>query len=670
MPSRPTCFLAVLLLAGFAFMVATVFPRIGVTFDEPAHLTAGRAYWSENDYRLHPENGLLPQRLAALPAVIQNTPFPGLNNAAGRSGDVWGVARDYFFGIGNDPSGLLAGARALMVVLGVILLFLLWRWAHSLWGTRGGLFALAGAAFCPHLLAHSGLATSDIAAALGFMAALLAWWRLLHKITIDRILFAGAATTFLALAKFSSVLLSPVGLLLLFVRCARKAPLPIRLGSHRARALGWLRFPVLAAAATLVGLLTWVGIWAGFGFRYSASADDRPAVFAQSWAEVLIERPRNAGSVMADGSLPADVVELKPGIVQHFVRWARERHLLPEAYLFGFAFTDRYSRNRLAYFAGEFRESGWREFFPAAIALKTTLPALGLSALAVFALIRSPRRSRFLYRLTPLLLFSGIYWLFALQSSLNIGHRHLLPLYPVLYLLTGALALLPPRRWIMVLLIALLVWHAVESWRVRPHYLTYFNQLAGGPTGGHRYFVDSSLDWGQGLPDLKNWLRSNAADERVFLSYFGSDDPVYAGIHATRIGDVYFDHSLLRPAAPELAGGIYCVSATMLHRVYTQVRGPWSPAYESEYQQLQQWRKRSADWPPNRWRDLAGHAIDREAFVRELVRFEQLRFGRLCHFLQFRHPDAIVANSVFIYHLRDEEINVALRGPLPAVRGP
>ncbi len=664
MPFRPTRFFAVLLLAGFALMAATVSPRIGVTFDEPAHLTAGRAYWSENDYRLHPENGLLPQRLAALPAVLQRIPFPGLDNAAGRSGDVWGVGREYFFGSGSDPVGMLAGGRAMMVVLGVALLFLVWRWAHSLWGPGGGLLALAGAAFCPHLLAHSGLATSDIAASLGFMAAPLAWWRLLHKITLGRILLAGAATTFLALAKFSSVLLSPVVALLIIVRCVRKSPLPIHLGSHRTRTIGWRRFPVLAAAATLVSLLTWGGIWSGFGFRYSAAPDDRPAVFAQPWSEVLIEQPRLAGSVMADGSLAADAVELRPGIVQHFVRWTRERRLLPEAYLYGLAFTDRFSRSRLAYFAGEFRESGWREFFPAALALKTTLPALALGALGVLAVLRLRPLPRTLYRLAPLLVFAVIYAIFTLTSSLNIGHRHLLPLYPLLYIGGGAALLFSRRRVALALVVALAAWHAVETARVRPHYLTYFNQLAGGPAGGHRFFVDSSLDWGQGLPDLREWLGANALGQRVFLSYFGSDDPAHAGIQATRIGDIYFDHSPLRPAAPELAGGIYCISATMLHRVYTPVRGPWSAAYESEYQRLRQWRARSGAWPVGQWQDLDGSALDRAGFVRELVRFEQLRFGRLCQFLQFRRADAIVANSVFIYRLTDEEIELVLRGPL------
>jgi hypothetical protein len=187
----------------------------------------------------------------------------------------------------------------------------------------------------------------------------------------------------------------------------------------------------------------------------------------------------------------------------------------------------------------------------------------------------------------------------------------------------------------------------VESWRVRPHYLTYFNEIAGGPSGGHRYLVDSSLDWGQGLPDLKAWLDAHPTGKPLYLSYFGSDEPRRFGINATRIGDEYFDYAP-RPLLPTWQGGTYCISATMLHRVYTEVRGPWSQAYESAYRALAQ--KIAAHGP--------GHLP-----LTEVRTFNQLRFGRLCHFLEHLRPDATVGNTFFIYQLSDEEVAIALQAP-------
>lgn len=652
---------AALLLAAFAWLALGQSSRVGLTFDEPAHLAAGRAYWAAGDYRLHAENGLLPQRWAALPAALaDDSAFPpAAARPAWEAGDVWGVARSWLFALGSEARQFVLPARAMIVLLALALLVLVWRWSASLWGERGGLLALALAAFCPHLLAHGALVTSDLAATLGFAVALLAWWRLLRRVTPGRIVAAGAAAAFLALAKFSAVLFAPVAAALLVLRLARRADLRIKLFGAGRRIHGAGRAGGLVAAGFAALLVAWAGVWAGYGFRYSAAPDGGKARFAQSWDEVLLTTPRTGGSTMADGTR-AETVELRAGIVQRFVGFAREHRLLPEAWLYGLAFTDRFSRHRLAYFAGESRESGWVAFFPAAFVLKTTLPALALLTLAAVAVARGCRARRALRRLAPLLVFVGIYAAFALASSLNIGHRHLLPLYPLLYVCAGAAVLAVRSRFMAALVLALAAWQAVEAIRVRPHYLTYFNALAGGPTGGHRFLVDSSLDWGQGLPDLKRWLDAHAGTERVYLSYFGSDDPGQLGLDVTRIGDIYFDHRPSRVVLPALEPGLYAVSATMLHRVYTQVRGPWTDRYEAEYRRLLRWHAANAHLTATERRDAAGRPLDEASHVAELMRLEQLRFGRLCRWLDRRKPDAIVANSIFIHRLTAEEIQRAL----------
>lgn len=650
---------ALLTLVAFAVMAGLAARHSGITFDEPAHVTAGRAYWQAHDYRFQPENGLLPQRLEGLPAALAREPFPS-DSDAWRGADVWGVARAYLFGPGVDPMRIVFPARLVSVALGVLLLALAWRWSAALWGERGGLVTLVLGAFCPHLLAHGSLATSDLAAALGFTAALLAWWRLLHRVTPTRLAVAALATTFLALSKYSAALLAPIVVALAALRLARPAALPVRCAARMWRLRGASRAAALGGAALGVALLTWAGIWAGYGFRSSAAPEGREARFAMPWSEVLIERTRASGSVMADGVTARDEVELRPGIVQHAVRWARDHRVLPEAYLYGFAFVDRFSRHRLAYFAGEFRERGWVEFFPAAFLLKTTLPALGLVVLAWLAVARQSRRARLVYRLAPLAALTVVYWAAAIFSHLNIGHRHLLPLYPALYVFSGAVAALAWRRW-GALALVLVGWHGVDSLAVRPHYLTFFNGLAGGPAGGHRFLVDSSLDWGQGLPDLRRWLDANAGSARVYLSYFGSDEPARFDLRATRIGDGYFDHAPSRQVLPALESGIYCVSATMLHRVYTQVRGPWSEGYETEYRRLARWVVAQQSKPLAEWRGPEGKPIDDVGRRLELARLEQLRFGRLCRHLERRTPDAVVANSVFVHRLSDAELELALR---------
>jgi len=611
-------------------MAISVSPRVGPTFDEPAHLTAGRGYWAHTDFTLQPENGLLPQRLVGLPATLRDTPFP---RRASAGDDVWSLARVYLFAPTTDLPRLLLEARLMIALVSCALTTLVYCWARRLFGERGGLIALVVAVFCPHLLAHAGLATSDLVAAMGFTLATLMWWRMLHRVAWTRVLAAGTAVGALALAKFSAVLFAPIAVVLLVARLLRRAPLIICWPSNGVRRLrGGAKVGALLTSGAAVCVIAWVIIWTAYGWRYSATPDgvDR---FQLPWSTVLMEQSTGASH--------------QPGIVQAFVRAARNTRLLPEAYLYGLTYTDYFSRMRAAFFAGDYSLTGWRTFFPAVFTLKTTLPMLVLLVLAAIALWPRLRSGRFTYRLVPLAVLVVVYGTFAISSHLNLGHRHLLPLYPALCIGIGAVARRGRResRWWRASVLALVAWHALESWQVRPHYLTYFNALAGGPTRAHRYFVDSSLDWGQGLPDLAAWLKRETHGERIYLSYFGTDEPHRFGIEATRVGDRMFNPGFSDESVPALTPGVYCFSATMFRRVYTDVSGPWTLERELALRQLS---AKTAHITP----------MERRAF-------EQLRFGRLCRYLESREPDAIVANSILVFRLSTEDLVEAL-GPAHA----
>ena len=177
------------------------------------------------------------------------------------------------------------------------------------------------------------------------------------------------------------------------------------------------------------------------------------------------------------------------------------------------------------------RHGGLAALLPLHVPGQTPLPAFIVLALALTAAAcglgsRPPDRIwRRAYELAPLLCFVLVYGGVAVTTHLNIGHRHLLPLYPALYILAGAAALAPaPRiwaaRWILPGSLALGGAVALVAW---PNYLAYFNLVAGGPRHGYRRLVDSSLDWGQDLRGLKNWLAGSGLERpgapRVYLSY-------------------------------------------------------------------------------------------------------------------------------------------------------
>jgi hypothetical protein len=269
-------------------------------------------------------------------------------------------------------------------------------------------------------------------------------------------------------------------------------------------------------------------------------------------------------------------------------------------------------------------------------------------------------------RLAPLLALAAVYGGVALTSHLNIGQRHLLPLYPALFIVAGVaawrLAAAPRAR--LAFATVLVALQALAATRIHPHYLAYFNVLAGGPAQGWRLLVDSSLDWGQDLPDLKAWLdrnNSGAQAAPVFLSYFGSGEPDYYKISAHRlpfVNDFKFPHRWYQTTA-----GLYCISATMLQQVYSSMRGEWSLAWEREYQEGR--LKENLFW--KYWSDAATREEVRaagaaEAFERTWQRYDLLRFARLCHYLRVRQPDMVIGHSIFIYRLTDAEVTGAMKG--------
>jgi hypothetical protein len=295
---------------------------------------------------------------------------------------------------------------------------------------------------------------------------------------------------------------------------------------------------------------------------------------------------------------------------------------------------------------------------------KTTLSALVLlvaGILALFGSRQTAHRWRWLYRAAPLLAFFVVYWVMALNMHLNIGHRHILPTYPVIYVLASASVLwLRPRHspWVARGLVAVAALHAIDSFAARPFYLSYFQPLAGGPSQGYRFLVDSSFDWGQGLPDFEKWLQSlrQSGDTRpVHLTYFGADSPRARGLAVVRFADELNDFGMRVFPAP-LRGGWYAISATHYQAVYLAVRGTWTKAHEDLYRELM---NRLSNAPATPSTDEAA----RQRLIRDTMDYETLQFGRIIHFLHTRKPERLIGGSILLFQLTDDEVRFALYAP-------
>jgi hypothetical protein len=181
-----------------------------------------------------------------------------------------------------------------------------------------------------------------------------------------------------------------------------------------------------------------------------------------------------------------------------------------------------------AFFLGEYSYQGWWNYFVVAFLIKTPVGTLVLIAASlVFYRVGSPLgRREALFLLVPV----AVIFFATTQAKVNIGLRHVLPVYPFLFVLASRLATVHFRHWLTSFVVAVpLVFTAISSLRIAPHRLAYFNEFVGGPAQGYYYLADSNLDWGQDLKGVKTYMEKENLP-MIYLSYHGTAPPSYYGV--------------------------------------------------------------------------------------------------------------------------------------------
>jgi hypothetical protein len=533
-------------LALYGILAVTSMRTKSATFDEAAHLPAGYTYLKLRDHRLNPEHPPLIKALAAAPLLMMDVRLKP-DDEAWRLRRQWEFGRRFLYRW-NDADRLLFWGRVPVVVLGALLGVAVFLRARRGWGLAAGALALFLCALSPDVLAHGQIVTTDVGAALFMFLSVVAFERLVERATPGRLLAAGLAAGAAIATKFSMLVLAPILAVLAVVAVLSREPMTRAWGRDAARAVEG-RGPRIAHIVLLlagIAVIALVVLWASYGFASSLSPD--PAV----------ESAFDWGRVSGRG-----------GLVDAAMGAARRVHALPDAYAFGFLRFFRHSEARPTFLLGRLSDRGSWYYFPVTFALKTPLALVALIVLSVATRRQHPASLRTeLFLWLPALLYFAL----ACAFGLNIGHRHLLPIYPFLFVIAGrcaAHALVRVPSILSGAAVAILAgWYAASVARVHPHYLAYFNEAAGGPPGGYRYLVDSNLDWGQDLKGLKAWMDGNGVS-RVKLSYFGTADPEYHRIACDLLPGQMLPppRDVVRGIAP---GDVVAVSATNLQGVYLE----------------------------------------------------------------------------------------------------
>jgi hypothetical protein len=109
---------------------------------------------------------------------------------------------------------------------------------------------------------------------------------------------------------------------------------------------------------------------------------------------------------------------------------------------------------------------------------------------------------------------------FAIVNRLDLGIRYILILVP-LFTFVALEAVGPFTRRVVLVWAVVLLAQLASAVAIAPHYLSYFNAIAGGPAVGYRFLADSNVDWGQDLPSLREALARHRA-RLPLVSYFGN----------------------------------------------------------------------------------------------------------------------------------------------------
>lgn len=555
---------ALILSAMFALMLASSFGDSG-TMDELAHIPAGYSYVKFQDFRLNPEHPPLVKALAGAPLLFLDLNYPmGDRSWTEDVNGQWAQGAKFLYESGNDPDRIIFWARLPMVLLTLLFGALLYIWVRKRFGNGTAIFVLLFFAFSPTILAHGRYVTTDIGAAFGFFIGIAAFIQFLEEPTWKRTLLAGTALGIALLLKFSTFLLLPIyGLFFFGWMFARWH------GEKSSSAKISYALHLIAKIAT-AGLAALLIVWVVYGFftlHYPPSRQLSDSQFLLS----------SFGNRTLAGIQEALIENPITRPIAH--------------YLLGLLMVvQRASGGNLNYFLGEVTNAGARLYFPFLYLVKEPLPLHILTLIALFFSMRRLAAARewstariALWIRENFVIYCSIvfvlfYWVYTIRSPLNIGIRHIIPTLPFIYLLVShgvmqwlrsrpiaaprSIKELPSalyRAFIALprylLFAALMLWLVLGAIGAFPHFLPYYNALAGGAKEGWKIAVDSNYDWGQDLKRLKQ-LTDRRGFETIHLDYFGAGSP------RTEFGDRFVEWNPAKGRPP--AGSYFAVSATFM----------------------------------------------------------------------------------------------------------
>jgi hypothetical protein len=468
------------------------------------------------------EHPPLAKVIAASPLLLMNF---AVNCAAVKGDDV----QQAFAGVAwlysqNWPVALVR-ARMAVSSFAVGLVLLVWIAARSMFGFSTAVVATMLVVFEPNILAYGSLVMTDVPVTCMLLFATLAFYFWVQRRTTGFLLLAALATGLTLLAKNSGVTV----VIILAVLAIADAFVQSASGREK-----WRLTLQNMLAVALICVLAMGVVWAGYGMRFAAYPGAQQA---------QVTPPSTATSASQWIS-----VELE------------QLHLLPQAYLQGFRSAVTLSnQGAVSFVAGKtYLQAPWFST-PFNFLIRNTVAALLQMVLSAFGLAFSFQKHRreCLFLLIPAAVFLAA----CLHARTNVNVRYLLPIFPLLLIATaaGCMELGNRVRWVRYAIPCLILLHAASSLHAYPNYISYANELWGGPANAYKYLP--TMDWGQAYPQAKDYLAQHPAahpGEDCWLITGWQWDPAFYGVPCQTFG-LYVPHEI----PPHLHGTVI-VSSSLL----------------------------------------------------------------------------------------------------------
>jgi hypothetical protein len=459
--------------------------RENQTWDEAFELAAGYNYWKTGVYRFNLEQPPVGKLISAFPLLFLNPSIP-VNHPSYTKPDDVEFGHEFLYRNRLPADRILFVGRIGTIALTLFFGLILALWSRKKFGEPSALLALTLFTFDPNLIAHGRYATTDLAAAAFIFFACIAWIAFLEAPGKGRLALAGVMLGLALATKHSALLLIPLFLCLHAIRRPRRNVVTT-----------WIAMALLAYATVAITYAPQANMFVPAATRLGLTHPAMPLV------QEFINRNSIYGELLFQVS--------------------RALSLAPNSYIVGLS--DFFNHNAVghpSYLLGAFSTKGWWYYFPVVFLVKT--PSAVLLALAVLPLLAIRYRVRPAREWLGILLPPVVFFCASMSSHIDLGVRHLLVVYPFLYIAIGA-GLSRIGRGAAATVCCLLI---AESCLAFPNYLSFFNTLSGGVNSGPRYLLESNIDWGQDLKKLRTFLTPYGSAP-VCLEYFGNADLEYYG---------------------------------------------------------------------------------------------------------------------------------------------